>query len=170
MTRQQWQSPQHVRHCEKVLAHVFLRGVTMRPLKPKSQKARWQVALKVSPAKATTSATGSLTSGDNHLSTDDSGHLCTGGQLLPQHMQRGPRSRPHCGSEDKTIQAREPGTRRPTTPAVSRSRVPEVRLLRKAGEHPSPPNVGGRSGPPAHAEGGTPTWLALLPCTDDEHP
>jgi hypothetical protein len=31
----------------------------------------------VSPAKATTSATGSLTSGGDHLSTDDSGHLHT---------------------------------------------------------------------------------------------
>jgi hypothetical protein len=47
--------------------------------------------------------------------------------------------------------------------------VPGVRLLRKAGERPSPPNVGGRSGPPAHAEGRTPTRLALLPSMDDEH-
>jgi hypothetical protein len=58
------------------------------------------------PAEATTSATGSLTSGGDHLSTDDSGHLCTGGWRLPQHTRRGPRSRPHCGSEDKTIQER----------------------------------------------------------------
>jgi hypothetical protein len=35
------------------------------------------VALTVSPAEATTSAVGSLTSGDDHLSTDDSGHLRT---------------------------------------------------------------------------------------------
>jgi hypothetical protein len=58
----------------------------------------------VLPAEATTSATGSLTSGDDHLSTDDSDHLCTGRRRLPQHARRGPRSRPHCGSEDKTIQ------------------------------------------------------------------
>jgi hypothetical protein len=45
-----------------------------------------------------------------------------------------------------------------------------VRLLRKAGERPSPPNAGGRSGSPAHAEGRTPTRLALAPSTDDEHP
>jgi hypothetical protein len=51
-----------------------------------------------------------------------------------------------------------------------RPRVPRVCLLCKAGERPSPPNVGGRSGLPAHAEGGAPTWLALLPSTDDEHP
>jgi hypothetical protein len=35
------------------------------------------VALTVSPAEATTSAVGSLTSGGDHLSTDDSGHLHT---------------------------------------------------------------------------------------------
>jgi hypothetical protein len=71
-------------------------GAKMRPLKPKSQKARRQVELMVSPAEATTSATGSLTSGGDHLSTDDSGHLCTGGRRLPQHTRRGPRSCPHC--------------------------------------------------------------------------
>jgi hypothetical protein len=60
----------------------------------------------VSPAEATTSATGILTSSGDHLSADDSGHLCTGGRRLPQHTRRGPRSRPHCGSEDKTIQER----------------------------------------------------------------
>jgi hypothetical protein len=49
-------------------------------------------------------------------------------------------------------------------------RVPGVRLLRKAGERPSPPKAGGRSGPPAHAEGEAPTRLALLPSADDEHP
>jgi hypothetical protein len=49
-------------------------------------------------------------------------------------------------------------------------RVAEVRLLRKAGERPSPPNIGGRSGSPAHAEGGAPTRLALLSSADDEHP
>jgi hypothetical protein len=35
------------------------------------------VALTVSPAEATTSVVGSLTSGGDHLSTDDSGHLRT---------------------------------------------------------------------------------------------
>jgi hypothetical protein len=60
----------------------------------------------VSPVEATASATGRLTSGGDHLSTDDSGHLCTGGWRLPQHARRGPRSRPHQGSEDKTIQER----------------------------------------------------------------
>jgi hypothetical protein len=74
------------------------------------------------------------------------------------------------GGGTEAIQAGEPGTWRPAAPAVGRSRVPKVRLLRKAGERPSPPNAGGRSGPLAHAEGGTPTRLALLPSADDEHP
>jgi hypothetical protein len=51
-----------------------------------------------------------------------------------------------------------------------RPRVPGVRLLRKAGERPSPPNARGRSVPPAHVEGKAPTRLALLPSADDEHP
>jgi hypothetical protein len=41
----------------------------------------------VSPAEATTSATSSLNSGGDHLSADDSGHLCTGGRRLPQHTR-----------------------------------------------------------------------------------
>jgi hypothetical protein len=51
-----------------------------------------------------------------------------------------------------------------------RPRVPRVRLLRKASERPSPPNAGGRSGPPAHTESKAPTRLALLPSMDNEHP
>jgi hypothetical protein len=46
-------------------------------------EARRQVPLMVSPVEATTSATGSLTSGGDHLSTDDSGHLSTGRRWLP---------------------------------------------------------------------------------------
>jgi hypothetical protein len=48
-------------------------------IKAKESEARRQVAPVVSPAEATTSAEGSLTSGGDHLSTDDSGRLCTGG-------------------------------------------------------------------------------------------
>jgi hypothetical protein len=64
------------------------------------------VALVVSLAEATTSAVGSLTSGGDHLSTDDSGHLCTGG--LPATTVASPhaeRSSPlsSYGGEDKTI-------------------------------------------------------------------
>jgi hypothetical protein len=46
-------------------------------IKAKEPEVRWQVALMVSLAEATTSAVGSLTSGGDHLSTDDSGHLRT---------------------------------------------------------------------------------------------
>ena len=65
------------------------------------------MALVVSPAEATTSAAGSLTSGGDHLSTDDSGHLRVGGlptmasasiahkEVLAPALLR---------SEDKTIQ------------------------------------------------------------------
>jgi hypothetical protein len=190
----------------------------------------------VSPTEATTSVVGSLTSGGDHLSTDDSGHLRTsavpanGGrpsareEVLapvltvgvrtrpskntaatpaahdalydPQCDRRRERSRgcdgpvhsatvvravngqprPHqaaggsVGGGAGATQAEASGTRWLAVPAVGWPRVPEVRLLRKAGRRPSPSNAGGRSGPPAHAEGGPPTRLALLPSSDDEHP
>jgi hypothetical protein len=76
-------------------------------IKAKEPEVRQQVALTVSPAEATTSAVGSLTSDGDHISpTGGSDHLCTDGRRLPQHARRGPCSRPHCGSEDKTIQER----------------------------------------------------------------
>jgi hypothetical protein len=210
-------------------------------IKAKKSEAQRQVAPVVSPAEATTSAVGSLTSGGDHLSTDDSGNLCTGG--LPVMMAASARAKRSSlpssyGSEDKTIQecghhphgirclvqpppgdvgAVRPATwekpwmwrtcarrdRRPcggrtATPRPSSRRqrrrrhqshlgqgarhaaangscgrpprVAEVRLLRKAGERPSPPNAGERSGSPAHAEGRTPTRLAFHPSEDDEHP
>jgi hypothetical protein len=63
----------------------------------------------VSPAEATTSAVGSLTSGGDHLSTDDSGHLHTGGlSATAAASARAKRSSlpSSYGSEDKTIQER----------------------------------------------------------------
>jgi hypothetical protein len=241
-----------VRHCEEVLAPVLLRGATTRPLKPKSWRlgGRWRwwsrqrrqppLHWAASPAAATTSATGSPANGGDHLSTDDSGHLCTGGlptttdasaraersSPLPScgvrtrpsknvaatstaydvlynpqggvgaawpaaqgtlRMRRtcsrrnrrpcgGWTATPHLaaggsvGGGTKAIQAKEPDTRQLTVPTAGRPRVSEVCLLRKAGEHPSPPNAGGRSGSPAHAEGRTPTRLAFHPSEDDEHP
>jgi hypothetical protein len=63
-------------------------------IKAKGSKVRRQVALTVSPAEATTSAVGSLTSGGNHISpAGGSNHLCTDGQRLHQHARRGLRSR-----------------------------------------------------------------------------
>jgi hypothetical protein len=82
-------------------------GGDSETIKAKEPEVRRQVALMVSPAEATTSAVGSLTSGGSHISpTSGSGHLCTDGQRLHQRARRGLRSRPHCGSEDKTIQER----------------------------------------------------------------
>jgi hypothetical protein len=66
-------------------------------IKAKESETRRQVALMVPPAEATTSTMGSPTSGGDHLSTDDSEHLCTGGRRLPQRARRGPRSRPPMG-------------------------------------------------------------------------
>jgi hypothetical protein len=209
-------------------------------IKAKELEAQRQVALVVSPAEATTSAAGSLTSGDDHLSTDDSSHLRTSG--LPATAAASPRTKrsslppsygvrtrpsknaaststtydalydprttseqcgrrhgrrhgcgrptyratvaravdgqPHPGQQWEgsvgggvnAIQAKEPDTRQLTAPTAGRPRVDKVCLLRKDGEHPSPPNVGGRSGSPAHAGGRTPTWLAFHPSEDDEHP
>jgi hypothetical protein len=54
-----------------------LTGDENQPLKPKSRRSGAQVALTVSSAEATALARGSLTYGDHHLSTDDSGHLPT---------------------------------------------------------------------------------------------
>jgi hypothetical protein len=79
-------------------------------IKAKELEARWQVVLVVSPAEATTSAAGSLTSGSDHLSTDDSGHLCTGGlPATAAASARAERSSPPSsyGGEDKTIQERD---------------------------------------------------------------
>jgi hypothetical protein len=78
-------------------------------IKAKELEARRQVALMVSPTEATTSAVGSLTSGDDHLSTNDSSHLRVGG--LPATAAASARvkrsSLPSSyGSEDKTIQER----------------------------------------------------------------
>jgi hypothetical protein len=194
------------------------------------------VALTVSPAEATTFAVGSLTSGGDHLSTDDSGHLRTsavlanGGrpsareEVLAPVLTAGVRTRPSknaatapaeydvlydppvrsaarekpwvwpirprrdrrpCGGRTATSHPSGRrqrwrrhqshlgrGARHAAADGASdgRPRVPGVCLLRKAGKRPYPPNARGRSGPPAHAEGGTPTRLALLPSVDDEHP
>jgi hypothetical protein len=78
-------------------------------IKAKELEARRQGALVVSPVEATTSAAGSLTSGGNHLSIDDTDHLCTGGLPVTAAISaRAKRSSlPYSyGSEDKTIQER----------------------------------------------------------------
>jgi hypothetical protein len=52
-------------------------GGREQAIKAKELEVRPFVALTVSSAEATTSTVGSLTYGGHHLSTDDSGHLCT---------------------------------------------------------------------------------------------
>jgi hypothetical protein len=78
-------------------------------IKAKEWEARRQVALTVSPAEATTSTVGSLTSGGDHLNTDDSAHLRT--CSLPATAAASARAKRSSlpsshGSEDKIIQER----------------------------------------------------------------
>jgi hypothetical protein len=80
---QQQRPPQSVRRCKEVLAPVLLWGGDNEAIKAKKSGTQRQVALTVSPAEATTSATGSLTSGGDHLSSDDSAHLRASGRRLP---------------------------------------------------------------------------------------
>jgi hypothetical protein len=66
-------------------------------IKAKELEARWQVALVVSPAEATTSAAGSLTSGGDHLSTKTattSAPVAYRRRRPPERVQKGPRPRP----------------------------------------------------------------------------
>jgi hypothetical protein len=58
-----------------LVAGVLVLEATIQGVRTHNLASRRQVALTVSPAEATTSAVRSLTSGDDHLSTDDSGHL-----------------------------------------------------------------------------------------------
>jgi hypothetical protein len=90
---------------------------------------------------------------------------CGGWTATPQSAAGG-----SVGGGTKAIQAKEPDMRQLTALAAGQPRVAKVHFLRKAGEHPSPPNVGGRSGSPSHAEGRTPTRLAFHLNKDDEHP
>jgi hypothetical protein len=110
-----------------------LTGDENQPLKPKSWRPGAQVALTVSPTKATTAAVGSLSSGNHHLSIDDSGHLRTTRPSLGWRM-------------DSCTLSRQQQFAFP--------RMAGGRLLRTAGGCSSPPKAGGRSGSPAHAEVG----------------
>jgi hypothetical protein len=118
---------------------LLLKGPRSRPLtgdenqqlKPKSQRSGAQAALTVSSAEAT-AAVGSLTSGGHHFSTDDSSHL------------RMARPSPGWRTDSCTLTRQQ---------QFAFPRMAGGRLLHRAGGCPSPPNVGGRSGPPAHAGG-----------------
>jgi hypothetical protein len=90
---------------------------------------------------------------------------CGGRTATPHPSGRRQRRRRHQGHPGR-------GARHVAADSAADGRpcVAEVRLLRRASERPSPSNIGGISGPPAHARGGAPTRLALLPSADDEHP
>jgi hypothetical protein len=105
-----------------------------QPLKPKSQRSGAQVALTVSSVEATTAMVGSLTSGGHHFSTGDSSHLRTA------------RPSPGWRTDSYTLTRQQQFA----FPHIARGR-----LLHRAGGCPSPSNVGGRSGSPAHAGGRT---------------
>jgi hypothetical protein len=111
-----------------------LTGDENQPLKPKRRRSGAQVALTFSSAEATTAAVGSLTSGGHHFSTGDSSHLRTA------------RPSPGWRTNSCTLTRQQ---------QFAFPRMAGGCLLRRAGGCPSPPNVGGRSGPPAHAGGRT---------------
>jgi hypothetical protein len=76
-------------------------------IKAKESEAQRHMALMISPAEATTSIVDSLTSGGDHLSTNNSDHLCTGD--LPAMAAASARAKRSSlpssyGSKDKTIQ------------------------------------------------------------------
>jgi hypothetical protein len=108
-----------------------LTGDENQPLKPKSRRPRAQVALTVSSAEAT-AVVGSLTSGGHYFSTCDSSHLRTA------------RPSPGWRADSYTMSRQQQFA----FPRIAGGR------LRRAGGCPSPPNAGGRSGSPAHAEAG----------------
>jgi hypothetical protein len=146
---------------EEVLAPVLTTGVRTRPSKNvAAATAAYDVLYDppVRPAAREKSWMWPTYARRNH-------RPCSGRTTMPRpsgRRQRRRRYQSRPGREARHATANDASDGRPL--------ITEVRLLHKAGERPSPPNAGGRSGPPAHEEGGAPTRLALLPSTDDEHP
>jgi hypothetical protein len=91
-------------------------------------------------------------------------------QRPPQRVRRGPRPHPPTGVRTRPSKpwSWKHGGRRCLR--SGRDHVAEVCLLHKAGDHPLPPNAGGRGGSPAHVEGGAAAQLALHHREADEHP
>jgi hypothetical protein len=130
-------------------------GGDSEAIKAKGPEVRRQVALTFSPAEATTSAVGSLTSGGDHINpTSGSYHLCTDGQRLHQRARKGLCSRPHYGSEDKTIQERRPhGVRRLVRPPGATGGAGEVvDVANPRMARPSPVRWTGSHAPPQRQE------------------
>jgi hypothetical protein len=103
-----------------------LMGDENQPLKPKSWRSGARVALTVSLAEATTVVVGSLTSGGSHLRTA--------------------RPSPGWRTDSCTLTRQQ---------QFAFPRMAGGRLFHRAGGCPSPLNVGGRSGSPAHVGGRT---------------
>jgi hypothetical protein len=132
-------------------------GGNSEAIKAKEPGVRRQVALTVLPTEATTSAMGSLTSGSGHISpTSGSDHLCTDGQRLHQRTRRGLCSRPHYGSEDKTIQERRlhpHGVRRLVRPpGVTGGAGEALDVANPRTTQPSPVRWTGSHAPPQRQE------------------
>jgi hypothetical protein len=125
-------------------------------LRAARQRRRPPLHQTTSPAAATTSAPGSLPV------------VATSSTCAP--WRRGPRPRPPTGVRTRPSKpwSWEHGCRRCLW--SGRDRVAELRLLHKAGDHPFPPNAGGRGGSPAHVGGGAVARLALHHREADDHP
>jgi hypothetical protein len=155
------------------------------------------VALTVSPAEAATAAVGTLSSGNHHVSTNDSGHLPT--NTAPASGSRPKAHRqvltPVIATRTRTGPSQNTSTALavydvlcdpPVQPAtVARTedemlhpgQAAAVRLPPHGWRMPPPQswrisfpsNAGGRSGPSAHA-GADPNSVRPLPSKDDEDP
>jgi hypothetical protein len=113
-------------------------------------------------------APGSLTSGSDHLCTGQPHQqrrpplhrrlASDGGHLSACPWRRGPHSRPPTGVRTRPSKpwSWEHGGKRCLRSGWDR--VAEVHLLHKAGDHPFPPNAGGRGGSPAMWE--AEPWLS----------
>jgi hypothetical protein len=157
-----------------------LTGDENQPLKPKSRRSRAQVALTVSSAEATASTRGSLTYGNHHLSTDDSGHLPTntapanGGrpkahrQVLTPVLTTGTRTGPSQNTST-ALAAYNMFCDPPMRPTAQGGAGHAAAASATDGERPSPPITEERSGPPPTRRR-APTRRTLLPNTDGEHP
>jgi hypothetical protein len=121
-----------------------------------------------SPAEATTSAPTACQWRQPPLRRAASPAVATTSACVP--WRRGPRPCPPTGVRTRPSKpwSWEHGGTRCLRPG--RDRVPEVRLLHKAGDHPFPPNAGGRGESSAHVGGGAAAQLAVHHCEADEHP
>jgi hypothetical protein len=158
-----------------------LAGDKNQPLKPKRRRPGAQVALTVSSAeKPSPAATCPATPHQRAPAAPKR----TGRSSLPFSPQKRERDRPRtqvppsrrttCCATPRCSQPQPPGRRTECCTLARQQqfafpRMAGGRLLRRARGWFPPPDAGGRSGSPAHAEAG-PGSPALLPSKDDEDP